>query len=244
MADYNQYRNRQREVCKGITAEGREARQHLIMTSPAEKEGDSRIGSAVAGQEDPALPGCGSIRHRSTRSEAVHTEDAPGTFPKNLRTWVADRAAEGDARAAAQFRGWRYADQRNQRRLDARLEANALHIGPSPENDEQRRLVRLRATTACSPTESNRLLPTRSPRPASGQSTARPATCPTHSTGKFPSSTADASSPCSTRIRPPSSSDWRWPSRNTDRASRVTAAWSGSGWSQECGATRHLRPIH
>jgi hypothetical protein len=55
-------------------------------------------------------------------------------FPKNLRSWVADRAAEGDARAAAQLRGWRYADQRNQRRLDARLESNALHIAPSPDN--------------------------------------------------------------------------------------------------------------
>jgi hypothetical protein len=45
-----------------------------------------------------------------------------------------DRADEGDARAAAQLRGWRYADQRNQRRLDARLESDALHIAPSPEN--------------------------------------------------------------------------------------------------------------
>jgi hypothetical protein len=56
-------------------------------------------------------------------------------LPKNLRTWVAERAAEGDSRAAAQLRGWRYADQRNQRRLDARLEANAMHIGPSPDHD-------------------------------------------------------------------------------------------------------------
>jgi hypothetical protein len=56
-------------------------------------------------------------------------------FPKNLRSWVADRADEGDARAAAQLRGWRYADQRNQRLLDARLEANAMHIGPPPDHD-------------------------------------------------------------------------------------------------------------
>jgi hypothetical protein len=56
-------------------------------------------------------------------------------FPKNLRIWVADRASEGDARAAAQLRGWRYADQRIQRRLAARLESNALHIGPSSSND-------------------------------------------------------------------------------------------------------------
>ena len=56
-------------------------------------------------------------------------------FPKTLRTWAADRADAGDARAAAQLRGWRYADQRNQRRLDARLEANGLHIGPPPDSD-------------------------------------------------------------------------------------------------------------
>ena len=31
MADYSQYRNRQREVCKGLTAQGREARQQLVM---------------------------------------------------------------------------------------------------------------------------------------------------------------------------------------------------------------------
>jgi hypothetical protein len=58
-------------------------------------------------------------------------------FPKSLRTWVAERAAEGDARAASQLRGWRYADQRNQRRLDAALEPNALHIGPPPENNQK-----------------------------------------------------------------------------------------------------------
>ncbi len=58
-------------------------------------------------------------------------------FPKNLRTWVAERAAEGDARAAAQLRGWRYADQRNQRRLDANLESNALHIGPPLEDNQK-----------------------------------------------------------------------------------------------------------
>jgi hypothetical protein len=58
-------------------------------------------------------------------------------FPKDLRSWVADKAGEADARAAAQLRGWRYADQRNQRRLDARLEASALHIGPPPEDNQK-----------------------------------------------------------------------------------------------------------
>jgi hypothetical protein len=57
--------------------------------------------------------------------------------PKDLRSWVADKADEGDARAAAQLRGWRYADQRNQRRLDSTLDPNALHIGPSPEDNQK-----------------------------------------------------------------------------------------------------------
>jgi len=48
---------------------------------------------------------------------------------------LAERAAEGDARAAAQLRGWRYADQRNQRRLNATLEPNALHFGPDADEE-------------------------------------------------------------------------------------------------------------
>ena len=55
-------------------------------------------------------------------------------FPKDFRSWIADRASEGDARAAAQLRGWRYADQRNQRRFDARLESNALRLGPASDS--------------------------------------------------------------------------------------------------------------
>jgi hypothetical protein len=67
-------------------------------------------------------------------------------FPKNLCTWVAERAAEGDARAAAQLRGWRYADQRNQRRLEAMLETNALHLGPetNEENSDRSEFIEQR----------------------------------------------------------------------------------------------------
>jgi len=135
MADYNQYRNQQRAVCKGLTAEGREARQHLMVSCRQKKKEiralavpwlDKKILlSQVAAQtviEIRAL----KLAVQQRRQEA---------FPKNLRTWVAERAAAGDARAAAQLRGWRYADQRNQRRLDARLEANAMHIGPPPDHD-------------------------------------------------------------------------------------------------------------
>jgi hypothetical protein len=74
------------------------------------------------------------IELRTLKSSTQKTRQAQ--FPQNLRTWVAERAAEGDARAAAQLRGWRYADQRNQRRLEATLEANALHLGPATDEEK------------------------------------------------------------------------------------------------------------
>jgi hypothetical protein len=133
MDEYNRYRNRQREVCKAFTTDGREGRQYLrevlrqqkkeIRASALSWPGKKVLLSQVTAHsvlEVRAL----KLAIQRRRQEA---------FPKNLRTWVADRASEGDARAAAQLRGWRYADQRNQRRLDARLEANGLHIGPPPD---------------------------------------------------------------------------------------------------------------
>jgi hypothetical protein len=53
MADYNQYRNQQRAVCKGLTAEGREARQHL-MVSLREKKKEIRA-SALSWPDKKAL---------------------------------------------------------------------------------------------------------------------------------------------------------------------------------------------
>jgi hypothetical protein len=135
MADYNQYRNQQRAVCKGITAEGREARQHLMVLLRQKKKEiralavpwlDKKILLSQAAAQSVLEVRALKLAVQQRRQEA---------FPKNLRTWVAERAAEGDARAAAQLRGWRYADQRNQRRLDARLETNAMHIGPPPDHD-------------------------------------------------------------------------------------------------------------
>jgi len=137
MADYNQYRNRQREVCKAFTTDGRKGRQYLLevlrqqkreirasaLSWPAKKVLLSQA-TAQSVLEVRALKVC--IQQR--RQEV---------FPKDLRSWVADRAGDGDARAAAQLRGWRYADQRNQRRLDATLEPNALHIGPPPEDNQK-----------------------------------------------------------------------------------------------------------
>ncbi len=135
MADFNQYRSQQRAVCKSVTAEGREARQHL-MVSLRQKKKEIRA-SALSWQDKKILLSQAAaqtvIEIRALKLAVQQRRQE--AFPKNQRTWVADRAAEGDARAAAQLRGWRYADQRNQRRLDARLEANAIHIGPPPDPD-------------------------------------------------------------------------------------------------------------
>jgi hypothetical protein len=135
MDEYNQYRNRQREVCKAFTIDGRECTQYLrevlrqqkreIRASALSWPDKKVLLSQAAAQSVLEVRGL-KLNIQQRRQEA---------FPKNLRTWVADRASEGDARAAAQLRGWRYADQRNQRQLDARLEANAMHIGPPPDPD-------------------------------------------------------------------------------------------------------------
>jgi hypothetical protein len=137
MAEYNQYRNQQRAVCKGLTAEGREARQHF-MVSLRQKKKEIRA-SAVPWPSKKILVSQATAQSvidmrilKETVQRRRHEQ-----FPKDLRSWIADRAGEGDARAAAQLRGWRYADQRNQRLLDATLEPNALHIGPPPEGNQK-----------------------------------------------------------------------------------------------------------
>jgi hypothetical protein len=135
--EYNQYRNQQRAVCKGITAKGREDRQQILIRLKQRKKEIRALAQPWAAKkillsEDAAAS---VIELRTLKLSTQKTRQAQ--FPKSLRTWVAERAAEGDARAAAQLRGWRYADQRNQRRLDAILESNALHIGPPPEDNQK-----------------------------------------------------------------------------------------------------------
>jgi len=135
MAEYNQYRNQQRAVCKGITAEGRDARQHLMVSLRQKKK---EIRALAVPWLDKKILLSQAVAQTFIEIRALKLavqQRRQEAFPKNLRTWVAERAAKGDARAAAQLRGWRYADQRNQRRLDASLETNAMHIGPPPGHD-------------------------------------------------------------------------------------------------------------
>jgi hypothetical protein len=135
MDEYNQYRNRQWEVCKAFTTDGRDCTQYLRDVLRQQKK---EIRSSALSWPDKKV-----LLSQAAAQSVLEIRDLKlsiqrrrqEAFPKNLRSWVADRAADGDARAAAQLRGWRYADQRNQRRLDARLEANAMHIGPPPDHD-------------------------------------------------------------------------------------------------------------
>ena len=135
MAEYHLYRNQQRAVCKGITAKGREARQQALARLKQRKTEVRALAQPWPAKKILLSEAVAAsvIESQALKMSTQRTRQAQ--FPKNLRTWVAARAAEGDARAAAQLRGWRYADQRNQRRLDARLEANAMHIGPAPDHD-------------------------------------------------------------------------------------------------------------
>jgi hypothetical protein len=135
MADYNQYRNRRREVCKTLTADGREGRQYILEVLRQQKR-EIRASALPWPDKKVLLSQAVAQSVLEVRSLKLSIQKRRReAFPKDLRSWVADRADEGDARAAAQLRGWRYADQRNQRRLNARLESDALHIGPSPDND-------------------------------------------------------------------------------------------------------------
>jgi hypothetical protein len=134
--EYNQYRNQQREVCKGITAKGREDRQQTLTRLKQRKKEIRALAQPWPAKKILLSEAVAAsvIELQKLKLSAQKTRQA--RFPKNLRTWVAKRAAEGDARAAAQLRGWRYADQRNQRRLEATLEVNALHLGPATDEEK------------------------------------------------------------------------------------------------------------
>jgi hypothetical protein len=137
MDEYNRYRNRRRAACKTFTTDGREGRQYILDVLRQQKREirasalpwpDKKVLLSQAAAQSVLEVRAFKLSIQRRRQEA---------FPKDLRSWVADKADEGDARAAAQLRGWRYADQRNQRRLDSTLDPNALHIGPSPEDNQK-----------------------------------------------------------------------------------------------------------
>jgi hypothetical protein len=137
MDEYNRYRNRRREVCKTLTTDGREGRRYILDVLREQKR-EIRASALPWRDKKILLSQVAAQSVLEVRSLKLSIQQRrKEAFPKDLRSWVADRADEGDARAAAQLRGWRYADQRNQRRLNARLESGALHIVPPSEGSQQ-----------------------------------------------------------------------------------------------------------
>jgi len=133
MAEFNLYRNQQRSVCKGITAKGREDRQQALIRLKQRKKEIRALAQPWPAKKILLSEAVAASAIELRTLKLSTQKERQNEFPKSLRTWVAERAAEGDARAAAQLRGWRYADQRNQRRLETTLEANALHLGPATD---------------------------------------------------------------------------------------------------------------
>jgi len=100
MADYNQYRNQQRAVCKGLTADGREARQHL-MVSLRQRKKEIRASALSWTDKKVLLSQAAAQAVIDIRALKLAVQQRrQEAFPKNLRTWVAERAAEGDARGS------------------------------------------------------------------------------------------------------------------------------------------------
>jgi len=95
MADYNQYRNRQREVCKGLTTQGREARQHVIMNLRQRKK-EIRTLALPWPAKKILLSEAVAASVIELRTLKLSTQKSrQAQFPKNLRTWVAETRRRG-----------------------------------------------------------------------------------------------------------------------------------------------------
>jgi len=160
MADYNQYRNQQRQYARAVQQRPRGAPTFHGALRQRKKEIRASAQSWLTRKS--CSPSSGSIRSRSTRSEAGVQQRRQEAFPKPAHMGCRTRR-RGDARqrysCVAALCG-----SAKPRWLDARLESDALHITPSPENGTSR-LVRLRATTAYRRTETtDSCQPDRAPR--------------------------------------------------------------------------------
>jgi hypothetical protein len=100
MSEYNQYRNQQRAVCKGTTAKGREDRQQTLTRLKQRKKEIRALAQPWPAKKILLSEAVAAsvIELRTLKMSTQKTRQAQ--FPKNLRTWVAERAAEGDARAS------------------------------------------------------------------------------------------------------------------------------------------------
>jgi len=165
MADYNQYRNQQRAVCKGLTAEGREARQHL-MVSLRQKKKEIRVSALSWPDKKVCSPGCCQsvieVRTLKLSIQQRRQEVFPRISAHGLRTGPTKgtRApphnfADGDMRNqrinGCLMQGWK----RTRCTSVYRLIMTEAQTGPTLRNN------------ALQPNKSNRPLSTRLPRRAS-----------------------------------------------------------------------------
>ena len=86
MVEYNQYRNQQREVCKGFTAKGREDRQQTL-TRLMQRKKEIRASAQPWPAKKILLSeavAASVIELRALKMSTQKTRQAQ--FPKNLRT--------------------------------------------------------------------------------------------------------------------------------------------------------------
>lgn len=138
-SDYAEYRNKHLVACRQITGEGRVRAQQLRADLRLRKR-QIRTGTeswaskkALISQEVARSV----LETRALRRTTLERRRA--AWPQTYRAWVFEKAAVGDTRAVAQLRGWYYQDQRNQRKLTARLEPTGLHL-QAPKYDQDPRV--------------------------------------------------------------------------------------------------------
>jgi predicted outer membrane protein len=92
MADYIQYRNRQREVCRAITANGREDRKYLLEVLRQQKK-EIRASTLSWPDKKALLSQAAAQSVLEVRALKLAVKQRrQEAFPKNLRSWVADSA--------------------------------------------------------------------------------------------------------------------------------------------------------
>jgi hypothetical protein len=105
-SEYNVYRNHHRELGKAETAKGRDRR--LLLREELRVAKKEIRGRSISWPEKKTLLSkavAGAVIEACAIKVEISTARAK-VMPQDLRSWVADRVEQGDARAAAQLRGW------------------------------------------------------------------------------------------------------------------------------------------
>lgn len=120
--EFFKYRSDRRKEQKAYTAKVREQRKTLSAQLRA-KKADIRAKKSLTWQEKRAALSVAAaetvIEQKLLSVRARRERLAMGA--QTYQQWVSSKAAEGDKRAIAQLRGWRYQDQRNVRRMEKEI---------------------------------------------------------------------------------------------------------------------------